>query len=345
LIANGLRYENWLFAAVFSMVIAYREIVRWRQRRMNSRSVTLTVGALGLISAFPLVWMTTSYYVLGDWLPVFQDLQVTQGTLASMLRFPRLALVSFPLEAALAVAGMIWLLRSDRRTSFRLYLLVLIATTFVFAVVCGRQLPQIGTRHARVLLPYVVLLLPYAGLTLDRLLRASRERRVACVAAGCLLFLAAGGFDLLRVFNYPDRFPKDALYAGWTIRGLQSIRSLPGNGRILIERGKDWGDLAIVALANRPERFVLLHEGTLGSACQEGFQTDACRGSVQEGSFDLVILSSPERIQSFQDTYSSRWSQIKRYHIFDMQFSQPLQPSMRTGWAGEEMVEQPREPR
>ena len=343
-VANGLRYENWIFAAVFSLVIAFSTVARWKRKHLDRYALILTICALAMTNAFPLLWMTASYYVLGDWLPAFQDTQVTQGTLASMLRFPLLALSSFPLEAALSAAGIVWLLKSESRVACRSYLLVLVATFLVFAVVSRGQLPRLGARHARVLLPYAVLLLPFAGLLVDQLLRASGGRRLPGVAAACLLFLVVGTFDVVRAFNYPDRFPKDALYAGWLIRGLEQIGGIPKNARILIERGSDWGDLAIVALANRPERFVLLHEGTIGSACGQGFETELCRSSIDEARFDLVILSSPAQVRSFQETFSSRSWQIKRYHIFDMQPSPLPRRPIQASVAGKSLDQEGRGP-
>jgi hypothetical protein len=288
--------------------------------------------------------MATSYYVSGEWLPAFQHAQVTQGTLTAILRFPVLALASFPPEAALSAAGIVWLLKSENRRAYRIYLLVLVATFLAFAVVSRDQLPRLGARHARVLLPYAILLLPFAGFFVDRLLRAGGRKRRPCVAAACLLLLGIGSFDVLRAFNYPDRFPKDALAAGWLLRSLEDIGGFPKNARILIERGSDWGDLAIVALANRPERFVLLHEGTIGTTCGQGFETEVCRGSLEEGRFDLVILSSPAHVRSFQATFGKRLWQLKNYHIFDMRPYPLPRPPTPPSLAGKNLDWQGREP-
>jgi hypothetical protein len=226
---------------------------------------------------------------------------------------------------------------------------VLVATFLLFAVVFKGQLPSYGG-IARYLLRFIVLLLPYAGFFLTQLLRAPEFRWDQGLVASCLILLAIGTFDIVRAFNYPGTaFPKDAIYAGWTIRGLQETGTVPKNGKILIERAEDWGDVGIVALANRPERFVLLNElayrqaglsghlpnkpapvalsgneGVRGDACEKGFQTEACRNGLVEEKFNLVILSSPERIKSFRETFHARSWTLGRYHIFETNSFMPL---------------------
>jgi len=290
--------------------------------------------------------MATSYYVLGDWLPALRInafmVSSQANEISSKISIPLLAVVSYPFELAISIAGLVLFLRLDKRKSFRLYLIVMAATLLLFAAVFKGKLPSYGG-VARYLLPFIALLLPYGGFFLTRLLRMPQLGRNQGVVAGWLILLIIGTFDILRAFNYPDSFPKDAIHAGWTLRGLQETGTIPANGRILIERGEDWGDVAIVALANRPERFVLLNElayqqaalsghfsnrpvpvalsgneGVRGDVCEKGFKIEACKMSLRREKFDLVILSSPERVQSFQDTFHRPSWTIGRYHIFDM---------------------------
>ena len=349
-LANGFRYENWLFSLVFSIVIGIRVLSRWNQGRISSRSLITAVCALAIVNAFPVVWMLASYYALGDWLPALHETNVSYvslDTTRAKISIPVLTLTSFPFESLLSIVGVALLLRSDRRKSFRVYLLVLVTTFLLFALVVKGQLPVTGAGVSRNLLPFIVFLLPFVGFLSTQLLRAPELGRNQSVVAGCLILLAIGIFDIIRAFNYPATFPKDALYAGWTLRGLQKIGTLPENGKILIERAKDWGDLSIVALANRPERFVALklaypqlaesgdmagqptpaaisrNERLWGNACEHGFQTDACRSSLMEEKFNLVILSSPDRVRNFQETFLTRSWTVGRYHIFEMNAERP----------------------
>ena len=128
---------------------------------------------------------------------------------------------------------------------------------------------------------------------------------------------------------------------------LMAIRlngSVSESGKILIDRRADWGDLGIVALANRPERFVLINEfvyrelaaqalprrsnnGALpvsdnqsvrGTICDQGFEVEACRNSILREGFYLVVLSSSERVRSFQAAFHAPSWTMGDYHIFAM---------------------------
>jgi hypothetical protein len=352
-IANGFRYENWFFALTVSLLIVYDLLSRWRQRCLTSQSITAALCALALVNAFPVIWMATSYYVLGDWLPALHvtnaELVTSQGRWPK-ISIPVLALSSFPFEIALALAGISLYLTKGRRASHRRYLLTLLVTFLLFNVVFKGQLAQHGGGVSRLLLAFVVFSLPYAGFVLSRLLVAPEPRRTGSVVAGCLLLLVVWAFEIVRAFNYPTTsFPMEAIHAGRTLRALQETGTIPENAKILIERDEEWGYIGIVALANRPERFVLLNElayrqrialpgdpanrpepdSVRGRACEGGFQADACRRSFEAERFDLVILSSPEQVRSFLDMFHGRSWRMGRYHIFDASSFAPSRDSFR----------------
>lgn len=354
-VANGFRHESWFFSAVFSLFLVLVAISRWRQGRLTGQWLIVAICALAMINVIPILWTALSHYVAGDWMPHFSWTQwrpqagvgpETRPDLNSpgmgSMSIPLLALGAFPFELALSIAGIVLLLRSDKRLSLRLYLVVLALAFSLFAIVFKGQLAA-SLVFARYLLPFIALLLPFAGGFLARLLKTPEPRRTAAVVAAAVMVLTIGTFDVLRAFNYPAQFPRDAIYVGWTLRGLQETGTIPASARILIERAEDWGDLGIVALANKPERFVVLNElsyqqtalskraanrptprplrsdeGVRGSICETGFHVDDCRNSVLQEGFTLVILSSPTRVMSFRETFEAPSWNIGRYHIFEL---------------------------
>ena len=257
-----------------------------------------------------------------------------------------LALGSFPIEIALAMAGIALSLVTAEGKLLRQYFLVLAAAFLLFVAVFKARLPA-SLVFARYLLPFVVFLLPFAAYFLFRLLKAPRPWRNEAAAATCVVILATATLDFGRAFNYPAMFPKDAIGAGWTVRNLQEAGSLSDRSKVLIERSPDWGDLAIVVIANRPERFVLINEiayqqlsslgradrpalsvsadseGVRGTGCDHGFQVEACKLSVLREEFSLVILSSPGSVQSFRDTFHAPSWNVGRYEIFDISSLKP----------------------
>jgi uncharacterized membrane protein len=368
-VANGFRYENWFFSAVFSLFLIFIAVTRWKRGRLLRRWVTVALCALTMINAFPVVWMIASYVVFGDWLPALHvtnswmvagmassnpiiapgvALAVNQAPHMAQINMLVLALGSFPIEIALAVAGVaLLLLKTDGRNLFLQYLVVLVAASLLFVVVFKGRLSA-SIFFARFFLPFIVFALPFAGFFLIELFWAPEHWRNEGVIATCLILLGIAALDIGRAFNYPDMFPKDAIAAGWTIRSLQETGTISDRGKILIERATDWGDVGIVAIANRPERFVALNQriyeqlavqslppsnrsgriaspddDVRGRICDAGFHVEACRGSLLRENFNLVILSTPGRVASFQQTFPARSWIIGRYHIFDMK-SLPL---------------------
>ena len=307
-VANGFRYENWLFALVFSLYIVYVAVLRWRQGRLSLRWLTVAVCGFTMMNSFPVIWMAASYYVFGDWLPALHKTNAFMvGVMSSSqpprshstMSIPLIAAGSFPFELAFAGAGILTSLILEKRKFHRLYLAGWAATFSLYAALFGGQL-QAYLVISRYLLPFLIFLLPYAGFVLSRLFWTRGISRGVSVVAACLILLTIGTFDILRALNYPASFPSDAIAAGWSIRGLQRTGSLSENAKILIERAADYSDEAIVALVNRPERFVALNElvyrqqsldelanrpatvnfaesGVRGTACDEGFHVEACR--------------------------------------------------------------------
>jgi hypothetical protein len=210
----------------------------------------------------------------------------------------------------------------------------------------------------------MALLIPFAGFLLVQLCRVPRPWQSKAAVAACVVLLTTATLDIGRAFNYPAMFPKDAIAAGWTIRHLQENGTVPESSKILIEKGMDLGDVGIVAIANRPERFVAINEliyrrladealprrqirgpaltvsadaghgGVRGTACDAGFEVEVCKDSLVREQFRLVILSSPQRVSSFRDTFEAKSWNIGKYHIFDMNSSDGLNLDSEANRAG-----------
>ncbi len=348
-VANGFRYENWLFAAVFSVVVVLIVAGRWRQHTLNRRFLLSAAAAVLLVNAFPVAWMAASYAAFGDWLPAMHGINAFMvagissqtSRVETQMGIPLMAVGSFPFELALSIAG-IALFADSRSRPFRTYIALIVATALVFTATFGGQLAA-WLSIARYLFGFIVLALPFAGLLIVRLLTAGEPWRRERLVAGCVILVTVAAFDVSRAANYPSGFPRDAVDTGWMIRGLQRAGTVRSDGRILIERTRDFSDLSIVVLANRPERFVVLNElayrrmalsgllanspalmpavadeGVRGTVCENDFGVPACRDSVRQGDFDLVILSTPERVSSFARTFGARSWKIGRYHVFHL---------------------------
>jgi dolichyl-phosphate-mannose-protein mannosyltransferase len=332
-VAAGIRFENWFFPVVFSLFLVYRFISDARMGHLTGQAATVIVSALAIANAFPIFYMAASYYLLGDLIPGMQGwgydfflpqimhtdhFKYAAGAPIAKINMVLLVLHAFPLEVAAAVGGIALFLKSNGRKSPRAYLLIIVTTFLLFAAAFKGRLP-VNSNGERILLPYIILLLPFAGFLLVRLFQTYSLSQPVYGIFAALLLLTLGTFDITRAFNYPTKkYDRDAFAAGWTLRMLQEIENIPDDGKILVEKGEDWIPSAILALANKSERFVVLGEGSLGEACSGGFETPSCTRQMLDGKFNMVILSSPGKIRAFQEIFSGRSWQIGKYYIFEV---------------------------
>ncbi|MGE5305026.1 MAG: glycosyltransferase family 39 protein, partial [Alphaproteobacteria bacterium] len=219
-IANGFRYENWFFSAAFSLLVVIRGLSDWKQGCLTRRWSTIAVCALMMIILFPVVWMIASYVVLGDWLPALHitnawmvafmasgssattpavPLAINQSPHMAQINMLLLALGSFPVELALSIVGVVLCLNRNRRKPFFQYLAVLLVTSLLFAMVFKGRLPA-SLVFARYFLPYVVLLLPFAGFFLCRIFTIRGRWRSEAVVAACVIMLSIAVLDIGRAF-------------------------------------------------------------------------------------------------------------------------------------------------
>jgi dolichyl-phosphate-mannose-protein mannosyltransferase len=337
-VAAGMRYENWFFVVVFSLFLVYRFISDARMGRLTRQAATIIVSALVIGNAFPIFHMAASYYLLGDLIPAMQGEQGwgyeffwpqimhtdsfkgSAGAPIIKINMVLWALTAFPLEIAAAVGGIALFLKSNGRKSPRVYLLIIVTTFLLFAAAFKGRLPVFSTGE-RFFVPYIILLLPFAGFLLVRLFQAYSLGQPLYAIFAALLLLTLGTFDITRAFNYPaKKYDRDAFAAGWTLRMLQGVGSISDGGQILIDKGRDEDPIPfpIVVLGNKPERFVSLVDGDVGKACYGGLGTQECKKRVFDGTFDMIILSSPEKVQAFQQIFSGRSWQIGNYQIFEL---------------------------
>ena len=321
-VACGMRYENWLFAIIFSLVIAWKFISAMRRGEVNIGLTGSVGGALLIVIAFPVFYMAASYFLLGDLLPALEktdSFRATNGAPVAKVSIIFLALSAFPLEIAVILAGIGLFLMSDTPGSARLYLLIIAMTLLSFVIVFKGRLPIHGAGPERILLPYFTLCLPFAGYFLTRVIGRVHLNNNGVMFAVLLLGTFCI-FDVARAFNYPkNKFNREAFTVGWMLRMLQGVGEIAADGQIIYEGDKKDRPFPFLAVANKPERFRRLGEAEIGMACKENFKSEECRSRIFDGTADILILSSAEKIKSFRQGFRGRSWPIGQYSIFELQ--------------------------
>jgi uncharacterized membrane protein len=102
-VANGFRYENWLFSLIFSLLIISSTVSCWRQGRLDRQSLTVAICSVTIINAFPIIWMAAFHSVSGSWLPALQTnalmvLRIQLNLRSAISAFPFWPSHPFPLK-------------------------------------------------------------------------------------------------------------------------------------------------------------------------------------------------------------------------------------------------------
>ncbi len=239
-----------------------------------------------------------------------------------------LAIYAFPLELVAVAIGMVWCVRSSLRHVHRFYLGVTILTFLLFAFTLGWKLPVRSAGPVRVLLPFLALLLPYAGMLLARLIWSHPWPRMALLGLAMLLIMTS--FNVNRAFNYPARrHDRAEFYIGHLLKGMQTLGTLPAEGKILVEEGPTGlMPFPMLVMLNAPERFALLRDVKGRDACREGLGAPTCLSLIREDGFELVALSSPTAIQHFLQVFPEHgdtW-EVGRYRLFRLSGFRPVTP-------------------
>jgi hypothetical protein len=334
-IASGVRYENWFFSMVFSLILACRLIALFRRGCLTRDAVYSSGTAVAIANAFPVLHMIASFYVLGDFIPALREtdsFKVPTDKPIPKISMALLALSAFPLELTLAIGGIVLIAKSHSAKSSLVYLIAVVTSLLFFVLTFKGRLPLYGAGPHRVLLPYVVLVLPYAGFLLRHLLRTGVRQQGVHLIIACLLLLTLGTLDLMRAFNFKNADRDSDFAAGWSVRMLQDIGGLSDDGRIVLDWVTDGGPLVVVALANRPERFVTLYDPngrtpvlwelpmlpSIDKSCARGFETEVCRRSLLNENVRIIILWSPQRVELLKEKFTGQSWQIGKYHVFQV---------------------------
>jgi len=246
-----------------------------------------------------------------------------------------LALYAFPFETMLISAGIMATLRSGYSKTSHIYLLLVGATFLLVAAIFKFKLP---IALPRVILPFMLLLLPYGSVLLQRLWHAAACRHASLTLIAVLtLALLIGTLDIVRAFHYPTR-SLDTFHTGNLLRLQYRREPLAQQDKILVERlSKGWIPFALPVMEGHPQRFVPLPHSFVaqyhrvadcpwcdytllpqaGSTCIEDLRSIACQSYLSAEQIDMVIVYSPERVhQMRQLAWCATW-QLGRYHIFD----------------------------
>jgi hypothetical protein len=247
-LANGVRFEAWIMALVFSLTLAIKLGYLYKVNTLSrTQMVDLTIGIF-LPWILPTIWIIHSYVSTGEPLASIAAIRTYKmrwyGSNRSYLNYLTTFLKIDPFTTVLIPLGLFTFLRyGETRTVRLLYIAVTILSVGVFVILHGGQSEPPGN-SIRYLSPYLFLTLPIAVYFLGYLgKRLSISNHTWIIAAVLVILLI-----LVRQFHSTFNFTNDAASNGLAIgKKILEIRSEePGDAErpVIIELSY-WEYLAI----------------------------------------------------------------------------------------------------
>jgi hypothetical protein len=253
-LANGFRFEGWMFSLPFSVLLAGRAAALVR-RQPGSQAGRREAGALllaaGLPWVFPLLWMSGSYLQSGsafEFLEAIRQYKATRFLIEPAFRpylatLARIDLVSL----ILAVPGLALILAPGRRSASWYALFVILPLGIFLALHAGQYDPP--GNLIRYLAPFSFLFLPLAA---GALLVGIRRLPIQGLSQALVLVLFLSGVALLQgraAFRLQNDPAALGIRVGERLKALRQEDPLLARLPVLVEI-YDWEFLAIQVGAN-----------------------------------------------------------------------------------------------
>jgi hypothetical protein len=322
LLATGFRYEAWLAAGVFSLVLVGWGISLYRQRSLTLRGSAGLAGVVLVVWLFPLLWLAGNARASGDPLRFIQEVDLYKrtwyGSGSEFWPYWR-ALLDIDLPVfTLGLVGLVLLLVGRFcEWPVRAYVALAVIPFGLFIILHGGQ-PEPYANYLRYLSGFVFLLVPAAAYLLEKLaLRVTQQRNLQ----NLLLAAALAGIAVLQLRSALD-FRNDAAAAGLAvgreIARYQQQMAAPEHHAVLIELIY-WDYLAVRTGAGEP--YDLLYDRALDPARRtaESLLSTApetfleCLASRQVG---LVVVQSPQLRQFLESSWGWHPRQVINGYAF-----------------------------
>ncbi len=252
-LANGFRYEAWIFSALFGLTFLTLAVTLVRADRHSRWRALPLVGAVMLIWIFPLVWLSTSYIVTGNFL---YSIQATQsfltkwyGSGSSFIPYLQVLFHSDPwamLILPVAAVACLLSLRKARLAQWYIGLAGLAALGFAL-MQRGQDNPE--SNLVRYLAPFLFLAYPIVSWFIVNVFQRLTLSWVGKTALASILLAGICFAQLRSTFNFVNDPASEGLSVGLRIRSMRDAGTIAPDQKVMIELTY-WGFVATHIGAN-----------------------------------------------------------------------------------------------
>ena len=309
-VANGFRFEAWMFTVVYSLYLGYLSICELVSKESSLKQVVFILGAAVLPWIFPIVWIGSDFLHTGQMLHFMFSVKSYKvkwyGETRSYFRYWQ---TFISLDSFATIAGVIGLVYSTFKywkSEIIRYVVFMVVIPFLLFV--GTHAGQIEplANYIRYLASFQFLLIPFAAILLLDLTKKISHTRKYQTYFIALLLIVYSITQIHAAFNfqyYPGKDPSSqGLLPGLKLKALREVNSDLAQRPILLEL-RYWEYLAFHVGAN--DISTILYDRELDffnrgskSIISENFE--ALQYCIISHNIGLIVVKSPELKDTIQ---------------------------------------------
>ena len=297
-LANGLRFEGWLFAGVFCIFVLWDEISQFKKSRRMNWSIA---PALFIPWIFPFTWAIGSYLQYGNPFYFYNEIReykvMNYGIRGSFLNYLSPVLQSDPVAGLLGIPAYIYALRNikAKNRTIWFYLAIVLIPFVTFLVLHGGQIEP-NANYIRYLAPLLLLFYPLIGFALVHVVGRIRAPIVSfgllVVVCGLLAWV-----QIPLIYQVKNDPVVNGLRVGQQIASLRrAAASTDAEQPILLEMVY-WEYLAVKVSANDIQNIYLDRVPDYLRKSTDSFLRSDFQGTMKcaaERKIHWFVLKSPE---------------------------------------------------
>lgn len=308
-IANGFRFEAWLFSIVIIIFLTWELFSKLRPNVNLGTGLTL-IGSASLIIVFPIVWMITSYYQSGSFFSSLDFVRVYKATWQAagtdFLAYAETILSSDPFLAFLAPFGIGYLIINKEKSKAKIWYIALATIPFIIFISLHRgQIEPHGIMF-RYMGLFTFLLYPAVAFLSIKLIHRFSNTEILGKGLIIGLVVVIGVFQVNNNFRLIiNDLSATGLDVGQKIRNLRKSNPMISQRPVMVELSY-WEYLAIQVGANDINEVLYDRPIDLQNHQSESWiSTDfeAFLGCIATANVSYVIVKSPSLKQILEQRF------------------------------------------
>lgn len=317
-IANGFRFESWVYAAIMSLIVVgvlIRDFVK-KETKLKESLVFFLVICLPWI--FSVLWLIGNYIATNDFFFSIRDIQSYKiENYSDAKQYSAYFKLFFGADPFLFIVSPFLLFKAwqyqKKQIIMKPYLLLSLLPLFIYLIMHNGQVEPTGN-YVRYFMPFTFFFYPLLGGLLTSLVSLQWKNISIGIAIVLIIFFVVVPTQIETAFTYHNDPSAIGIDVG---RELTELVKEEG-GTALTENG-DWHCIYVQIGANddgfiymdRP--FIWVEKGAESLLVRDPEQFNAC---VREKDITVIAFKDPQLVEIMEN--DSSWKKISEVHSYTL---------------------------